>query len=365
MAHLLFGSPPRSKQVGAGLILAEKPEGLVVTGVLPSGAAGRDGRLAIGDLLTHIDGQEARSLKSAKVLMMGEPGTYVEVTIVREGRGLHFSIWRPDGTVTPVPSESGAATPARKALTPGEHMSPGGDAAAAAAKTKRIESETTALVAALRAGQPLSAKKAEHTGAPALAAPVPDAAARREGEGQARDQPLTPERARLSDKANDVLVLAQRRQLEAQKAAAIASTALASSASAHQRAGAATHDTVSYYLDSPSFASPAAPMKHQSDREIIAAAHPHVCKALSNELRRIRVRGGMFSKLTSEAALRLGQCQHVLKLLRDQTQLSNSDILVELRSSRLQVLTAQTCEVTIAHACSLIHSHTPYPPPHD
>ena len=155
MAHLLFGSPPRSKQVGAGLILAEKPEGLVVTGVLPSGAAGRDGRLAIGDLLTHIDGQEARSLQSAKVLMMGEPGTYVDVTIVREGRGLRFSIWRPDGTVTPVPAESGAATPARQAPTPSEHTSPGGDAAAAATKTKRIESQTAALVAALCAGQPV------------------------------------------------------------------------------------------------------------------------------------------------------------------------------------------------------------------
>ena len=355
MAQFLFGSPPRSKQVGAGLILAEKPEGLVVTGVLPSGAAGRDGRLAIGDLLTHIDGQEARSLKSAKVLMMGEPGTYVDVTIVREGRGLNFSIWRPDGTATPMPAES--VTPARQAPTPSEHMSPGRDAAAAAAKTKRIESETAALVAALRAGQPLSAKKAELTGAPARAALLPEGRggpARREGEGQARDQPLEPERARLSDKANNVLALAQRRQLEAQEAAAQASTALAS-ASAHQRAGAAAHDTASYCLDSPSLASPAVPMKHQSDREIIAAAHPHVCKALSNELRRIRVRGGMFSKLTSEAALRLGQCQHVLKLLRDQTQLSNSDILVELRSSRLQVLTAQTCAETI-RTCLLTHT---------
>ena len=72
-------------------------------------------------------------------------------------------------------------------------------------------------------------------------------------------------------------------------------------------------------------------------RSVIKAAHPHVSSAVSNELKRIRVRGNKFAALSKESALRLGQCQQLLKFLRDQTQLSNSDILVELRSTRLQV----------------------------
>lgn len=72
-------------------------------------------------------------------------------------------------------------------------------------------------------------------------------------------------------------------------------------------------------------------------RSVLKTAHPHVCAAVSNELKRIRVRGNKFAALSKESALRLGQCQQLLKFLRDQTQLSNSDILVEMRSTRLQV----------------------------
>ena len=408
MAHLLFGSPapPRSKQVGVGLVLAEKPEGLAITAVLPSGAAGRDGRVALGDLLTHIDGEAVRSIRSAKVLMMGDPGTYVDVTLLREGRPLQLSIWRP----ADADAASGPATPARQAASPGGD----GGAAAAAAKSKRIEDETAALAASLRSGQALSAKKAEPAPAsqagrqsPARAAPAPDAAAQgaREAEGRRTEdeqqrrraqRPREPEGARPSDTAGDVLALAARKQLEARQAAALAASALASSAAARPSAATATaHDTTahsadvesshkaaSYYLDSPALASQAAlqrrdlaspllgsaPMKQQTDRAIVRAAHPHICNALSNELRRIRVRGRTFSQLTAEAALRLGQCQQVLMYLRDQTQLSNSDILVELRSTRLQVLAHARVRVRRQHAAWLhprARAQDPIPlPPH-
>ena len=113
--------------------------------------------------------------------------------------------------------------------------------------------------------------------------------------------------------------------------------------------------TASYYLDSPAVTISSTPVRKspgvsaattgtvRSNRAIIKAAHPNVCNAVASELRRIFVRGSKFSKLSTEAALRLGQCKQVLQYLRDQTQLSNSASLRMRCTSRLLVEKSWWC----------------------
>ncbi len=98
---------PRKQQVGIGLVLTEKAEGLVVAGVLPGGAASKDKRISTGDVISHIDGQKVHLLRDAKLLMLGDVGTYVDVTIFRPllMKTMVFNIWRPGGELQedPIP----------------------------------------------------------------------------------------------------------------------------------------------------------------------------------------------------------------------------------------------------------------------
>jgi hypothetical protein len=84
------------QQVGVGLILAEKSDGLTVTGVLPSGAADRDGRIKTGDVVAHIDGHSVQRIQAAKPLMLGDVGTYVDIGVVRGGELVLLRVLRPD-----------------------------------------------------------------------------------------------------------------------------------------------------------------------------------------------------------------------------------------------------------------------------
>ena len=84
------------QQVGVGLILAEKSGGLTVTGVLPSGAADRDGRIKTGDVVAHIDGHSVQRIQAAKPLMLGDVGTYVDIGVVRGGEMVLLRVLRPD-----------------------------------------------------------------------------------------------------------------------------------------------------------------------------------------------------------------------------------------------------------------------------
>ena len=96
-------------------MLAEKPEGLVLTGVLPSGSAGKDGRLRIGDILQRIDGQEVHRISDAKVLLLSDPGTYVDVAIFRPStiEKLVFNICRSDASAN-IPSRTPPASSASR-----------------------------------------------------------------------------------------------------------------------------------------------------------------------------------------------------------------------------------------------------------
>ena len=98
-----MASPSRLQQVGVGLVLAEQREGLVVTGMLPRGAADRDGRVKPGDVLTHVDGVVCFGIDNARLLLLGEPGTCVDLVVNRGDKPLEIKkIWRPDDAETPV-----------------------------------------------------------------------------------------------------------------------------------------------------------------------------------------------------------------------------------------------------------------------
>jgi len=98
----------------SGLVLAEKSEGLTVTGVLPAGAASRDGRFKGGDLVTHIDGHSVQHIRDAKPLMLGDVGTYVEVSIVRGDRPMLLRVLRPDDE----PGDDSAPTSSARSARP-------------------------------------------------------------------------------------------------------------------------------------------------------------------------------------------------------------------------------------------------------
>lgn len=214
MAHLLFGSPPPKKnnqQVGVGLVLAEKPEGLVLTSVLPSGAAGKDGRLRIGDILQRIDGQEIKRISHAKVLLLGDPGTSADVAIFRPStiEKLVFKIYRSDvyanaPSHTPPPRPSTVTYAQTVKVLPIEEVEAEHEQAAMKNKKKEDEQERERD----RQRQEEEIQR--------------DMEAKSRQEQQERAQLQELERERVREREREAVALAGQKRIEAQKAAVLA-----------------------------------------------------------------------------------------------------------------------------------------------
>ncbi len=77
----------------------KKDMGVIVISILPGGAAAKDGRIMIGDIVRKVDGVQVKSPGDAKLLLMiGNVGTYVELTIFRPStmETTAFNIRRPN-----------------------------------------------------------------------------------------------------------------------------------------------------------------------------------------------------------------------------------------------------------------------------
>lgn len=78
------------RYAGVGVRVEAKPEGLLVAGVLPGGPASKAG-LALGDLLTAVEGRSLASADSAKDsalrMLKGPAGTKVVVTVASQAPG--------------------------------------------------------------------------------------------------------------------------------------------------------------------------------------------------------------------------------------------------------------------------------------
>ncbi|MEL6616013.1 MAG: S41 family peptidase, partial [Bacteroidota bacterium] len=73
---------------GAGFVLAQRGGSLVVVGLDENGPAERQG-LRVGDRITSLAGRDAAGLDedAARGLLRGEPGSTLELDVVREGEG--------------------------------------------------------------------------------------------------------------------------------------------------------------------------------------------------------------------------------------------------------------------------------------
>ena len=69
--------------LAAGLVLSEDHEGVVIAGILPSGAAGQDRRFQIGDIVEKVDHNRVRNISEAKRLLLGDLGTPVDIKLKR------------------------------------------------------------------------------------------------------------------------------------------------------------------------------------------------------------------------------------------------------------------------------------------
>jgi len=88
-----------TKPLGMGMEVEDnKDMGVIVISILPGGAAAKDGRIMIGDIVRKVDGVQVKSPGDAKLLLIGNVGTYVELTIFRPStmETTAFNIRRPN-----------------------------------------------------------------------------------------------------------------------------------------------------------------------------------------------------------------------------------------------------------------------------
>lgn len=81
--------------VGITIQLTEEKEGFLITDVTEGGPAQEAG-LQVKDLLIEVEGQDVREMTTAEVrdLVRGEEGTFVVMTILRQGEQKSFSVER-------------------------------------------------------------------------------------------------------------------------------------------------------------------------------------------------------------------------------------------------------------------------------
>ena len=89
------GEDPRTELAGIGVMLSPRQDGLVVTQVVPGSGAAEVG-MAPGDLLVEVNGQPVTELGfgGAVDLIRGPEGTFVQLTIVRNGATVELSVPR-------------------------------------------------------------------------------------------------------------------------------------------------------------------------------------------------------------------------------------------------------------------------------
>ena len=103
MAHPKRVTPPAFEKMypstGMGMEVEDKKDmGVIVISILPGGAAAEDGRIMIGDIVRKVDGVQVKSPGDVKLLLLGNVGTYVELTIFRPStmETTAFNIRRPN-----------------------------------------------------------------------------------------------------------------------------------------------------------------------------------------------------------------------------------------------------------------------------
>ncbi len=81
--------------VGIGVTVTWQDEGYLVSKVAEGGPAQQAGILA-GDLITQVEGQSLAELTAdaADDLILGEAGTQVQITVLRDGQTLHYTMTR-------------------------------------------------------------------------------------------------------------------------------------------------------------------------------------------------------------------------------------------------------------------------------
>lgn len=82
--------------VGIGVMAGYSREGLVVSGVAPGSPAAQAG-LQMGDAIVAVDGttvEEAGSSEALALLVPGESGTDVQVTVLRDGKTFTVTMTR-------------------------------------------------------------------------------------------------------------------------------------------------------------------------------------------------------------------------------------------------------------------------------
>lgn len=90
-----------------GAVLGRDPDtgALHVRGV-PEGNAADEAGLLEGDQIVFVDGRDVRDLDvpGLRKVLRGEPGTHVELTVLREGRVLRMRVKRSE-LVSPTPKK--------------------------------------------------------------------------------------------------------------------------------------------------------------------------------------------------------------------------------------------------------------------
>ena len=93
--NALFRQATSGEFSGVGLTVLERPRGLLVAGVFDDSPAKRAG-IRPGDLITRVDGRSIKGMSSdvSTGLIKGKEGTYVRLTVRRDGRTRNLRVRR-------------------------------------------------------------------------------------------------------------------------------------------------------------------------------------------------------------------------------------------------------------------------------
>lgn len=82
-----------SSVTGIGIAYSQTEEGVSVTSILPGGGSEEAGLLP-GDIIVAVDGVPLKDAEDPKTLLGGEVGTTVELSVLRDGKSLSFTVER-------------------------------------------------------------------------------------------------------------------------------------------------------------------------------------------------------------------------------------------------------------------------------